>query len=153
MSVTNSSLFNLLRTSFNATSFHLCAVRDTHSSLNGLLCTSPMTATFMLAYCTMRDADSSVHDLIGTPLYATLFTLLLSAMCDTNPSLLDLVVASLESASFLLSAMCKADSSLHGSIDTSLLAAFLSSPYARLDTRLRFSDDRLFLRPLHLWDN
>ena len=141
-----------LRTSVVAASFQLCAMRDTNSTLLGLLVTSLEAATLPLFnFCAMRDADSSSLGLIVTPVEAASFSL--STMSDTNSSIHDLIVTSHVATSFPRCAMSHTDSSLHGSIDTSLLAAFLSSPYARLDTWLGFSDDRLFLRPLHLWDN
>jgi hypothetical protein len=100
-----------------------------------------MTASFPLS--AMRNANSSLHDLIGASLDVAL--LQLGAMSDTNASLFGSIGASRDAASLLLSTMHDTNSSLVGSIVTSFMAAFLSNPYASLDTRLGFFDDRLFL--------
>ena len=167
-------------TSVVAASFQLCTMRDTNPSLLDSVGTPLVAASFLCHLSTMRDTNSSLHNLVGTSLVAASFLRHLSSMCDadsscigsigapveaascprcamrdTNASFNNTIVTSLVATSFPHCAMSHTNSSLHGSLilDTSLLAAFLSSPYARLDTRLRFSDDRLFLRPLHLWDN
>jgi hypothetical protein len=73
----------------------------------------------------------------------------LSSMRDANSTLHDLVGAPLVTATFMLlyCPVGNTNSPLNGPIVTSIMAAtlFLFSLYASLDTRLRFFDDLLFL--------
>ena len=156
---TDSPLLGLLGTPFERALLHLCTMRDTDSSLNGLIGASLVSAALLLG--TMRDTYSSLHDAIDTPLEAATFlramrdtnfpftlakpltsheaTLLMfhiSAMCNTNPSLDSSIGAPLEAASFPLSSMRDAHSTLNGLIRAPHRPAFcFTSSFIRCNRR------------------
>jgi hypothetical protein len=83
MSPTNSSLVGLIGTPLKVALFPRCTMHCTYSSLLGFVGTlSLVTASFILHLWSMRHTNSSLNNLIGTPLVAASF--LGCSMSDTN---------------------------------------------------------------------
>jgi hypothetical protein len=89
----------------------LGAMRDANASLNNYIC-APLKAA-LLHLCTMRDTDSSLFGLIGASLEAASFVFHLGAMRDANSSLNGPICTILLAASFCLSAVRDAHSSFN----------------------------------------
>jgi hypothetical protein len=112
-----------------ATTFPHCAMRNTNSPLNEPIVTPLMAAIFLHPRrFTMCGTDSPLlHGFVGTPFIAALSILLYFycavAVGDTNSSLNGTVGTSLNAAFLCLSAMCNTNSSLNYMFVTSLEAA------------------------------
>jgi hypothetical protein len=100
MSYTNSPFNNIVVASLKAALFHLRAVRDTNSSLLGLVVTSLKFASLRHYFGTVCDTHSALLDLVGATLKAASLFHHLRAMSYTYSSFLGLFgTPSLKSAS------------------------------------------------------
>ena len=112
MTPTNSSLFGIFGAPLLDTTFPLCAMPPTHSSLSSGEFSAPLVAAaFRLS--AMPLTNSALHGSVGAPVVAAAFTFHPRAVPDAKSALNDIARASIVAAAFhLVRAMPPTNSSL-----------------------------------------